>query len=85
MYLVDVNGDFVKDLPEYDLDVKYVLYDCSVDFEMPTGFISIDGDQDISDSIIDLYGDGTHFVVLYQETINTVYNFTLTEIPQKYE
>ena len=79
--MVDVNGDYIKDLPEYDLDVKYVLYDCSEDFEMLTGFISIDGDQDISDSIIDLYGNGTHFVVLYQENVNTVYTFTLSAIP----
>ena len=85
VYLVDVDGDYIKDLPEYDLDVKYVLYDCSEDFDMPTVFISIDVDQDVYDSIIDLNGDGTHFVVLYQENINTVYNFTLTEIPQNSE
>ena len=52
---------------------------------MLAGFISIDGDQDISDSIIDLYGNGTHFVVLYQENFNTVYTFNLSAIPQKYE
>ena len=85
VYLVDLNSDYVKDLPEYDLDVKYILYDCSKDFEMPSGFITIEGNQDISDSIIDLNGDGTHFIVLYQENINTVYAFTLSVIPQKYE
>ena len=52
---------------------------------MLASFISIDGDQDISDSIIDLYGNGTHFVVLYQENVNTVYTFTLNVISQKYE
>ena len=78
VYLVEGTSDYTE-LPDYKLQMDYILIDCAYDFEVPTNFLTPVSTSNEADGLLNSGGSGLNFLSFFEEGIQKTYNLILSQ------